>query len=485
MSPPIDPPYNARRRAFLNQLALGLGTASVAGLAGCDSSGPAQALTPGTPSPSPAPVPTPAPTPVPGASLPAPADSGIDHIVVVMMENRSFDHMLGWVPGADGRKEGAVYADQDGVLHAPHELHPDYQGCGLEDPPHGYASGRVHFNDGKMDGFLRETPVGDRFPIGYYGPEHLPFYKGVAEHYTVCDRYHSGILASTQANRVYMHAGETDRKNNSGDEVTGLPKTSTLRTIWDTAQEKGVSTGYFFGNLPLTALWEAKYLSFSKPYQTLAAVAAAGLLPAITYVDPFFYNEGLDPICNDDHPHADVRNGQAFLNQIYNALRTAPTWDRTLLVINYDEWGGFFDHAVPPVMPVSPREFEATGNDGRLGIRVPCMLLGPRVKKGHVDHTLFEPNSILKFCEWRWGLDSLGVRAAVTNNIATALDFENPPRTDAPAFEVPNGPFGDPQCNSPLPFTVPVPQGLTGSMAAHINEVERLRQKARLAGFPV
>ena len=478
MVPPINPPYDARRRAFLNQLALGAAAATTAGLAGCDTTSPG--LLPGAPGTNPM---------SPSVVLPNPEDSGIDHIVVVMMENRSFDHMLGWVPGADGLKPGMKFADADGVLHEPQELHPDYQGCGLEDPAHGYGSGRVHFNGGKMDGFLKETAVGDRFPIGYYGPEHVPFFKGAAAEYTICDRYHTGILASTQSNRVYMHAGETDRKNNDPDPVTMLPKTSTLRTIWDTAIEKGISTGYFFGNLPLTAIWEAKYLSFSKPYQTLALIAAAGQLPAITYVDPFFYNDGLDPICNDDHPHADIRNGQAFLNEIYTALSTAPTWGRTLMVINYDEWGGFFDHVPPPVMPVSAREAEATGNDGRLGIRVPCVLLGPKVKKGHVEHTQFDPSSILKFCEWRWGLEPLGVRAAVANNIAVALDFTNPPRTDVPVFEVPTGPFGDPQCNSPLPFKVPipttVPAGLTPSMSAHINEVELLREKARRAGFPV
>ncbi len=416
------------------------------------------------------------PLPAPHVVLPDPKDSGIDHIVVVMMENRSFDHMLGWVPGADGRQAGLRYPDVDGVMQSTHHLSTDYQGCGLEDPPHGYAHGHATFNDGRMDGFLRDTPVGDLFPIGYYSADDLPFYKGCAEHWTICDRYHSGILASTQANRMYMHCGQTDRSNNSGGLFGVIPATSTLPTIWDAAREAGVSAGYYFNNLPYTAIWLTKYLGISRPFASFLVEAAAGLLPNISYVDPFFYQEGLDPLCNDDHPHADVRNGQRFLNTIYDALRNSPNWERTLLVINYDEWGGFFDHVAPPQMPISEREAEETGNDGRLGFRVPCVLAGPRVKKGHVEHTLFEPNSILKFMEWRWSLAPLGERAAVTNNLAVALDFTNPPRTDAPAFDVPAGPFGNPLCTTALGSATP-------SMKAHYDEVEALRRKAIEAGF--
>lgn len=413
-------------------------------------------------------------------SLPNPADSGIDHIVVVMMENRSFDHMLGWVPGADGRQAGLKFADKNGVLQETYRLSPDYAGCSLEDPHHGYASGRVQFNDGRMDGFLQETEPGDLFPIGYYSAEDLAFYKGCAEHWTICDRYHTGILASTQSNRVYMHCGETDRRNNDAG-PDGLPKTCELPTIWDAAGAAGLTRGYFFGNLPLTGLWREKYLSFSKPYAAFPAICAAGQLPNITYIDPFFYNAPLDPICNDDHPHADVRNGQAFLNLIYDSLRASPNWERTLLVINYDEWGGFYDHVPPPVMPVSEREARDVENDGRLGFRVPCVLIGPRVRKGHVENTLFEPNSILKFMEWRWNLSPLGPRSAVTNNLALALDFDNPPRSDAPVFSVPVGPFGDPSCsNVELPFEPPV---ISAGMQEHIAELEALREKARRAGF--
>jgi phospholipase C len=448
------------RRRFLKQTGMAAVASSLPALPGCGNSS-------GTPG---------ADTAVPRA-LPDPKDSGIDHVVVVMMENRSFDHMLGWVPGADGI-QAQRFVDSNGETHDTHRLTPDFQGCGLDDPAHGYGAGRVHFNDGKMDGFLFEAAPGDRFPIGYYTAEDLAFYAGCAQHWTICDRYHTGILASTQANRMYMHAGQTDRRSNIEGPIPGIPATTTLRSIWDVAQEAGVSVGYFFSNLPYTALWEARHLAISKPIATFDLIAAAGLLPNITYIDPFFYQSGLDLLCNDDHPHADVRNGQLFLNHIYNVLRSSPSWERTLLVINYDEWGGFFDHVAPPVMPVSDHERDVIENDGRLGFRVPCVLIGPRAKRGHVEHTLFEPNSILKFMEWRWNLEPLGVRAAVTNNLAYALDFDSAPKLNAPGFAVPYGLFGDTLCNIAKADT-------SKSMAEHFREVEGLRLKARLAGFPV
>lgn len=98
-------------------------------------------------------------------TLPPPQQSGIDHIVVVMMENRSFDHMLGWVPGADGRQAGLTYTDETGVADSTYPLAPDFQGCGHPDPDHSYEGGRVQFNNGACDGWLR-AGESDRYAIG-------------------------------------------------------------------------------------------------------------------------------------------------------------------------------------------------------------------------------------------------------------------------------------------------------------------------------
>ncbi|MGH8561525.1 MAG: alkaline phosphatase family protein, partial [Nevskiales bacterium] len=157
------------------------------------------------------------------SQLPPPEESGIDHIVQIMMENRSFDHFLGWVPGADGRQAGQRFPNINGDMVETFRLSQDpaygYQGCGWADPNHGYDGGRVHLNDGRMDGWLltgntSENPE-DKFPVGYYTAEDLLFYSGVAQNFTICDRYFHGILASTFPNRIYIHAGATDRLDNS------------------------------------------------------------------------------------------------------------------------------------------------------------------------------------------------------------------------------------------------------------------------------
>ncbi len=369
--------------------------------------------------------------------LPAPKDAGIDHIVVVMMENRSFDHYLGWVPGADGRQAGQVFLDQNGEPQPSFDRGAagDFQGCGKGDPRHNYDGGRVHFNDGAMDGFLLTDPTqpGDVFPIGYYTEADLPFFSGVARHYTICDRFFSSYLGNTFPNRVYMHAGETDRMSNTLPFLQQRP--STLPTIWDRCRDGGVSCAYYFHDLPLTALWGARHLPVSRPAAQFYLQAASGTLPQVSYLDPFFgasltYPLGLSM---DDHPQADIRDGQAFLNGVYNALRLGPAWERTLMVVVYDEWGGFFDHVPPPLAPVSEAE-AALGNDGRLGIRVPAALIGPRVRAGHVSHVQFDFNSVLNFIPWRFGLEPLGVRAETSNNLAMALDFATPARRDAPSF---------------------------------------------------
>jgi phospholipase C len=394
------------------------------------------------------------------AHLPKPEKSGIDKIVVVMMENRSFDHFLGWVPGADGVQAGVTLKDADGNAHSSYDLAPHYQNCNLGDPDHSYDGGRVEVAGGRMDGFLLPQVPGDTFPIGYYTADSLPFFRGCAENWTICDRYFSGILAATTPNRIYMHAGQTDRKSNTAD-------VSTLPTIWDRMLEAGRSVAYYYTDVSYTSFWGDKYLGFSKKYHRagFADDIASGPLADLTFVDNVgnTLNEG-GAFSIDDHPYSDIRDGQAFLNDVYNAIRRHPDWERTLLIVNYDEWGGFYDHVPPPFAPVTPEEFASTGNDGRLGCRVPCVLIGPRARRGQVESLQFDPNSILNLLAWRFGFAPLGARAG-SNNLALALDFSGRPDVSSPAFAVPAGPFHG-MCvpiqflnnnSSPVKSPVPVP----------------------------
>jgi phospholipase C len=166
----------------------------------------------------------------------------------------------------------------------------------------------------------------------------------------------------------------------------------------------------------------------------------------VSFIDPTFINEGTGTSA-DDHPHADIRNGEIFLNQIYDAVTSGPLWPKTLLVINYDEWGGFFDHVPPPLAPLPPPSLAAGDTDGRLGFRVPNLLVSPWSKRNYVDQMQYDHTSVLSMIEWRWGLVPLSVRDAAANNLALALDFSQSNLT-APAYAVSQAPFSH-VCGTP------------------------------------
>src|SRR6476660_4453867 len=211
------------------------------------------------------------------------AGTGIYHVVVVMMENRSFDHYLGWLPGAHGKQAGLTYTDRYGVTRQTHHL-TDTQGCAHPDPDHSFEGGRVQYNDGACDGWLRSGD-NDEFAIGYYTDADLAFYGRAARDWTVCDGYFSAILAETYPNRFYQHSAQTDRIHNS-------TVVSTLPTIWDRLKAAGVTGTYYYYDTPFTALWGAKYQDISKPFDAFLADARAGTLPAVSFVDPKLLDEG-------------------------------------------------------------------------------------------------------------------------------------------------------------------------------------------------
>lgn len=366
-------------------------------------------------------------------TLPVPDESGIEHVVVVMMENRSFDHMLGWMPRADGKQAGLAYLDKNGRSVATHHL-TDFQGCAWHDPDHSYEGGRVQFNRGRCDGFLRSGD-NDEFAVGYYERADLPFFAEAALAWTTFDRYFCPFLGPTYPNRMYQHAGATDRIENSSD-------TSLLPTIWDRLADKGLSGTYYFHDLPVTALWGTKYIPISRRYEQFQLDAASGRLPNVAFIDPRFLDEG-DGTSNDDHPHADMRAGEMFLNDLYNTVVSSPAWDKTVLIVNFDEWGGFYDHVRPPAARDEHESRKLTDNWGQRGFRTPTLLMSPLARRGFVSHRVYDHTSILKMIEWRWGLEPLTVRDATANNIAAALDFEAGPNPDAPSFDVPAFPIGE------------------------------------------
>src|SRR5438874_1522056 len=148
------------------------------------------------------------------ARLPTPARSGLDHVIVVMMENRSFDHLLGWLPSADGKQAGLTYTDAAGTPHSTYPLAPDFQGCAHADPDHSYDGARVEWNNGACDGWLR-AGANDIYSLGYYDQTDLPFLGKAAPAFTTCDRFFASYLGPTFPNRFYSLSAKTDRSANT------------------------------------------------------------------------------------------------------------------------------------------------------------------------------------------------------------------------------------------------------------------------------
>ena len=353
------------------------------------------------------------------AALPTPELSGIEHVVVVMMENRSFDHMLGWLPNANGQQAGLSYLDNNGNPEPTHRL-DFYVGCSHPDPIHTYAGGRTVINGGKMDAWLR-AGNNDSFSIGYYEEADLPLFAALARNFTTLDNYFSSILTSTTPNRIFQHAAQTDRLGNT----TGL---CTLPTIWDRLLAAGVSCHYYYSNVSFLSLWGTKYRGISSLYEQFAVDAASGL-PAVSFVDPAFtlLDDGTGA---DDHPHADMRNGELFLRNVITTLAASPRWKSTVLVINRDEWGGFFDHVAPPrVIAANAVDTDLVDGKALLGCRVPTLIVSP-FSRGNpasprINSLLYDHTSVLKLIEWRWRLEPLTPRDASDEvaNLASALNF--------------------------------------------------------------
>jgi phospholipase C len=272
-----------------------------------------------------------------------------------------------------------------------------------------------------MDGWLRTT-TNDAFCIGYYEEADLPVLSALARNFTTLDNYFASIMAPTYPNRIFQHAGQTDRLSNT-------QMISTLPTIWDRLASAGISHKYYFSNVPYLSIWGDKYNGIAAFYADFLADAASGKLPAVAFLEPAFTLLD-DGDGNDDHPHADVRAGDAFLSEVYNALTSGPGWKNTVWIINRDEWGGFYD-TVPPPRVAAANSVDTDLVDGKalLGHRVPALVVSPfsmgKPATPRIDSHLYDHTSVLKLIEWRYGLAPLAMRDASEDvgNLALALDL--------------------------------------------------------------
>jgi len=359
------------------------------------------------------------------------------------MENRSFDHMLGWLPGANGRQQGLVYADRLGVPQATWPLAPDFQGCAYEDPDHTWPGIAIQYADGRCDGFLQTAKIGDRFPIGYYRKEDLPILGALATNYTTFDNYFCSMMGPTWENRLYQLTGTTQI-----DMPDGFPKTDADRpcliptAIFDRVFEAGLTSGYYYHGEPMTGLFRSKkYDLISYHIDRFWEDAQKGKLANVVFVDPNYTDAAEDDgTSNDYHHKGSVLVAEAFVAQVYNALKDSPQWGRMVFVLNFDEHGGFFDHVPPPTTQDDTPQVGAGPfpNLKRLGFRVPAIAMGPFAPKKIEQAGPYEHCSILKMIEWRWGLEPMTLRDRYAKNLADALDFTKRREAIAlPAFTAP------------------------------------------------
>jgi phospholipase C len=360
--------------------------------------------------------------------LPAPADAPFDTVVVLMQENRSFDHMLGWLPGAHGKQEGLTFVDAQGQTHPTWPMAPDWQGCQYQDPFHFWQAMATHYADGACDGFLKTQPANDQFPIGYYREGDLPVLSALAKNYTVFDNYFCSMLGPTWPNRLYQLCATTDL-NATGIYPEGdAPRPVQLQTaIFDRLRAAGLTGSYYTWGEPMTGLFASKkYDDITYPIDQFWKDAAAGKLANVVFVDPDYTGHSeLNGTSNDYHPYGSVEVAEAYVAQVHDALAKSPQWERMVFVLNFDENGGFYDTVPPPavqddtVIPGGGPQPDLK----RLGFRVPAIAMGPFAPQKIEHGGPYEHCSVLKMIEWRWNLAPMAVRDAQANNLATALDF--------------------------------------------------------------
>jgi phospholipase C len=405
----------------------------------------------------------------------------IEHIVVLMLENRSFDHMLGYLSleggrdDVDGLKDG-MQNEYGGAPYPPRRLKAGALLTKDHDPDHSGGATTKQINSGAMDGFVasyaetlqkRGVSVDDAGLImGYHNAEDLPVYDHLAREFCVCDRWHSSVPGATWPNRLYAVSGKAD---GSRDDKTPAPlydNKSFVRHLdaadvswrwysFDPATLRCVDSKYLLdlGHYHRFRFFDKATLRWQTAAEEVVVIdeasasflqdAASGDLPAVSWIDPNFNDLNLwGSASNDDHPPSNVLDGQDLVFRVYHALATSPRWQQTLLVITYDEHGGFYDHVAPPEAPDDdPVQF------GSYGVRVPAILVSPWVSQKQVCKTLFDHTSIIKtiltrFCpqelERRTGVDGvlhwlreghphyMGKRVASATSLAEVLDLDEP-----------------------------------------------------------
>lgn len=356
-----------------------------------------------------------------GIDAAARAKIPITHIIIVTEENRSFDHYFGKLstlgqPDAAGWPATFTNPDKNLVKVAPHHLTST---CLAADPPHQGVPMHNMWDKGKMDGFVKSAAVSGtdgHFAMGYYNDTDLPFYYWLANTYSIADHYFGSTLGGTWANRDYLYAATSDGVTDTGQATISVP------TIYDAMDKAGVTWGvYSDGGVRQDSLgWTKAHNGLGK-FSAFLTALGNGTLPAVTFVDP---GPG-----QDEHPAADVQNGEAWGRKIYMAARNSPLWTKLAIVYTYDEAGGLADHMPPPTACLASPDQTAFD---RYGIRIPAIIISPWARPHYVSHRVHDHTSTLRLIELLNDLPALTGRDANADALLDMFDFECPTLTNAP-----------------------------------------------------
>ncbi len=367
----------------------------------------------------------------------------IKHVIVLMKENRSFDHMFGQLsvstqPMSEPVPSTFANLDATGATVPPYHLPAT---CWPYDPHHQWDDMHAMVDGGKMDGFVTNAaanndpypPLGQTLPpsdghftMGYYTQTDLPFYYWLASNFALADRYFASVQSGTWANRDYLVAATSNGTKNTGTD----PALSGVPLIFDELDTANVTWQVYtndFAPLEFSVNWTNRKPKGS--VQDFFTALSDGSLPQVAFIDA---TTSLTPPETDEHPPADVQVGEAWTRQLVAQLIASPLWASSVLFYTYDEAGGYADHVPPPSSCApSPDQSEFT----ELGVRVPFVVVSPYAKRNFVSHEQHQHTSILRFIELLYGVPALTARDANSDALLDLFDFcSTPPAVDVTAM---------------------------------------------------
>jgi phospholipase C len=404
-----------------------------------------------------------------------------DHLVVVMMENHSFDNLLGELSRTRDDVKGLTFDDAGNATNSnpgPGAGSPSVPSRRLQntaqtkDIRQSWKATHEQINGGKMDGFVC-SEGGNAEAMGYYPPEVLPFAYSLANTYTLANRWFCSMPGPTYPNRRFLLAGTAFGGTTSGlgEILRALEHPPAGGTIFDLLSEHDIGWADYSTDVPMTAVIPGillKHFDHHRRVKSFREDCAAGTLPQVSFVDPAMgplsaignaieqipqpvkeLLDRLDPSETEEDP-ADMYYGERWAHGIVEAVVRSPAWPRTLLIYTYDEHGGYYDHLAPPeaIPPddIAPRisPGDPPGAYDSYGPRVPAVAVSPYSRAGAVSDVVYDHTSILATIEHKWNLPALTKRDANANTILDMLDPDAEPRLDPPPLEAPSatGPSG-------------------------------------------